>query len=96
MSRGLTDGLLDEVIDDLGDRNGYFALEIILERLLQVPVAELDTRRLARIRDAALDNLDYALASHAQRALVGLCAHRSARARHPGRHRRQRRPLQGG
>ncbi len=70
MSRGLTDERLDEVIDDLGDRNGCFALEIILKRLLQAPVGELDTRRLARIRDAALDNLNYALASYAQRALV--------------------------
>ena len=70
MSRGLSDGLLDEVIDDLGDRNAAFALEIILKRLLQAPTGELDMLRLARIRDAALDNLDYTLASHAQRALV--------------------------
>ena len=70
MSRGLAGALLDEVIDDLGDRNAAFALEIILERLLQAPAGELDTLRLTRIRDAALDNFDYALASHAQRVLV--------------------------
>lgn len=72
LSRHLEGGLRTEVIDDLGDRNAAFALQIILERALAWPAAEIDQPLVMRIRDAALDNLDYELAGIAQRALVGL------------------------
>ncbi len=70
MSRGLSGGALEEVVDDLGDRQASFALEVILERTLQGSAEDVDLPLVARIRDAALDSLDYPLASRAQRSLV--------------------------
>ena len=70
MSRGLSGGALEEVVDDLGDRQASFALEVILERTLQGSAEDVDLPLVHRLRDAALDNLDYPLASHAQRSIV--------------------------
>ena len=72
MSRGLSGEALEEVIDDLGDRQASFALETILRRVLHAPPGEIDLALVQRLRDAALDNLDYPLAAHAQRAIVDL------------------------
>ena len=72
LSRSATDRLLDEVIDDLGDRRASLALEVVLGRLLQPREGGIDRPRIMRVRDAALDNLDYVLASRAQRALAEL------------------------
>ena len=72
MSRGLSGGALEEVVDDLGDRQASFALEVILRRVLQSLPDEIDLALVKRIRDAALDNLAFPLAAHAQRFIVDL------------------------
>ena len=72
LSRGLSGWLRFDFIDELGDRNASFALTLILERAVAVAADEVDRSLVARIRDAALDNLDYELAGSAQQALVDL------------------------
>ena len=66
LSRRLSGPLLNEVIDDLGDLGDSAALSIIFERASSFPDAGIDLNLVTRIRDAALDNLDYDLASRAQ------------------------------
>ena len=72
LSRGLSGWLKFDLIDELGDRNASFALTVILERTVAVASGEIDRSLVARIRDAALDNLDYRLAASAQQGLVNL------------------------
>ena len=72
LSRGLSGWLHFDLIDELGDRNASFALTVILERAVAVASDDVDRSLVARIRDAALDNLDYDLASSAQQQLVDL------------------------
>ncbi len=70
LSRSFQGALLYEVVDDLGDRGAMFALGAILDRILAA--TPVDRLLVARLRDTALDNLDYALAARAQQAIVGL------------------------
>ena len=72
LSRGLSNWLRYDIIDELGDRNASFALAVILARTVAVASDDVDRSIVARIRDAALDNLDYDLASAAQQKLVTL------------------------
>ena len=72
LSRNLSGWLRFDFIDELGDRNASFALTVILERATAVAADDVDRSLVARIRDAALDNLDYDLAGMAQGQLVGL------------------------
>ena len=72
LSRNLTGWIRFDFIDELGDRNASFALTLILERAVAVAADDVDRSLVARIRDAALDNLDYDLAGSAQQTLVDL------------------------
>lgn len=72
LSRGLSGWLRFDVVDELGDRNASLALTLILERTVAVAADDIDRSLVARIRDAALDNLNYELASSAQQELVNL------------------------
>ena len=72
LSRGLTNWLRVDIVDELGDRNASFALSLILRRAVAVAADDIDRSFVARIRDAALDNLDYDLAGAAQQKLVDL------------------------
>lgn len=72
LSRGCRTGLLNAVVDDLGDIAAGEALSAILDRAASRPPAAIDTALVMRLRDAALDNADYALAARAQRVVVGL------------------------
>ncbi len=73
LSRCLTGALLDEVIDDLGDAGAMSALALIYNRAASLPDDLIDLRMIRRLRDTALDNLDYDLASRAQALVVRLC-----------------------
>lgn len=70
LGRALVGGMRQELIDDLGDRDAGFVLRTILDRALSLPVEDIDVPMVMRIRDIGLDNLDYDLAGHAQRAIV--------------------------
>jgi hypothetical protein len=72
LSRALSGWLLLDLIDELGDRDASFALTVILERAVAVAADDVDRSLVARIRDAAIDNLDHALAASAQQKLVEL------------------------
>lgn len=72
LSRSLTNDFWLQVVDDLGDRGAGFALELILDRALAMPAVDIDQPLVMRIRDAALDNLDYDLAAPAQRVICEL------------------------
>ena len=72
LSRRLSGPLLNELIDDLGDVGDSAALSLILSRLAGRRDAEIDFGLVARVRDTALDNLDYDLASRAQGLAVRL------------------------
>jgi hypothetical protein len=72
LSRRLGGPLLAEVIDDLGDLNAKVALSMIYDRAASLPLPRIDTGLIMRLRDAALDNLDYDLASRAQALIVRL------------------------
>jgi hypothetical protein len=72
LSRGLTNWLRYDIVDELGDRDASFALTLILRRTVAVASDDVDRGLVARIRDAALDNLDYDLAGAAQQQLVTL------------------------
>jgi hypothetical protein len=70
LSREIEEDLLDEVVDDLGDQGASFAMSVILERTLERSDLVKQAGLVARLRDAALDNLDYVIAARAQKALV--------------------------
>ena len=72
LSRCLSGPLLNEVIDDLGDMGAMSALSMIFDRAANVPHDQIDLPLILRLRDTALDNLDYDLASRAQSFVVGL------------------------
>ena len=66
LTRDLKTPLLDETVDDLGDHGMSACLLAILEREGRRPVSMINLRLVMRIRDAALDNLDFGLASRGQ------------------------------
>lgn len=70
LSRGCGERLLLEIVDDLGDVAAHEALSVILERIASRHVMAFDPVVVTRVRDAALDNGDYALAARAQQAVV--------------------------
>jgi hypothetical protein len=70
LMRGVSGWLRFDIVDELGDRNATFALTIILERAVSVAADDVDRSLVARIRDAALDNLEFDLAGAAQGKLV--------------------------
>jgi len=72
LSRGCRDELLREVVDDLGDQAMHDALAAILDRVASRPAAAIDADMVRRLRDAGLDNADYALAARAQQVIVRL------------------------
>jgi hypothetical protein len=72
LSRRLGGPLLDEVIDDLGDLDARVALTMIYDRAANLPDNRIDLRLIRRLRDVALDNLDYDLAAQAQALIVRL------------------------
>jgi hypothetical protein len=72
LSRGTKGPLLWEIIDDLGDRDERTALTVILHREASKPSDQIDISLITRLRDTALDNLDYRLAGRAQALIVEL------------------------
>jgi hypothetical protein len=72
LSRCLSGPLLFEVIDDLGDAGAMSALSLIYDRAANLPDDRIDRQLIMRVRDTALDNLDYDLASRAQALVVRL------------------------
>jgi hypothetical protein len=72
LSRCLSGPLLVEVIDDLGDAGAMSALSLIYDRAANLPDDRIDRQLIMRLRDTALDNLDYDLASRAQALVVRL------------------------
>ncbi len=69
LSRGCSGLLLLEIVDDLGDADRSRALSLILDRTLSC-YGEIDRHLVRRLRDAGLDNADWALAARAQAAIV--------------------------
>ncbi len=72
LSRSCATALLSEIIDDLGDRNALPALSILFDRAASLPDNRIDLSLITRLRDTALDCLDYDLASRAQAVVVRL------------------------
>jgi hypothetical protein len=72
LSRGTKGPLLWEIIDDLGDRDERTALTLIFHREASKPIDQIDISFITRLRDTALDNLDYTLAGRAQALIVEL------------------------
>lgn len=70
LSRGCRKQLLDELIDELGDRAACRTMGAILDRAGSRPVATIDVNLVMRVRDAALDNAEYGLAARAQRVVI--------------------------
>lgn len=67
LARSLKGPLLIEVVDDLGDIDARTALSILFTKTVSVSLVDLDM--VMRLRDIALDNLDYQAAAQAQRHL---------------------------
>jgi len=72
LSRGCSNATLREIVDDLGDVAAGEALSLILDRVASRPAAAIDLDMVMRLRDAGLDNGDYALAVRAQQVIVRL------------------------
>ena len=72
LSRGCGHALLRELIDDLGDAGACDLLSAILDGIVTYPAAEVPMPVVMRLRDAALDNADFALALRAQIAIARL------------------------
>ena len=72
LTRGCHGALMLEIIDDLGDLAAEDVLSAILDRVASRPDSAIDVQLIMRLRDAALDNLDYQTAAKAQEVLVRL------------------------
>ena len=72
LARGCGPALLNELIDDLGDAAAGDALLAILEQTMIRPATMVDPSVVMRLRDAALDNADHALAVRAQAGIARL------------------------
>jgi hypothetical protein len=73
LSRGCKGPLLCEIVDDLGDLSANDVLSAILDRIEARSHAAVEWDMVLRVRDTALDNLDYGTAARAQR-IITKCA----------------------
>ena len=72
LSRGCRGALLNEIVDDLGDMAAGAALSGILVQVASRRPTVVDLAMVMRLRDAGLDNGDFALAARAQQVIVRL------------------------